>query len=101
MSSKSSVRTNAVAPPASDMRARDARDKVRTLEQLAEVAAAARAAGRCVVLAHGVFDLVHMGHVRHLEAARREGDILIVTVTADAFVNKGTGTADISGIDAR
>ena len=34
-----------------------------------------------VVLAHGVFDLVHMGHVRHLEAARREGTMLIVTVT--------------------
>ena len=73
------------------MRARDARDKVRTLDQLSEIAAAARAGGQTVVLAHGVFDLVHMGHVRHLEAARREGDVLIVTVTADAFVNKGPG----------
>ena len=35
------------------------------------------------------FDLVHMGHVRHLEAARREGDVLFVTVTGDDYVNKG------------
>jgi rfaE bifunctional protein nucleotidyltransferase chain/domain len=42
-------------------------------------------------MAHGVFDLVHLGHVRHLESARRRGDLLIVTVTADAFVNKGPG----------
>ena len=40
---------------------------------------------------HGVFDLVHVGHIRPLEAARRHGDVLMVTVTADAFVNKGPG----------
>ena len=44
-----------------------------------------------VVLAHGVFDLVHLGHVRHLETAKKEGDILIVTITPDEFVNKGPG----------
>jgi rfaE bifunctional protein nucleotidyltransferase chain/domain len=91
MRAKTSLRANAASPPGSDGRARPARDKVKTLEQLGEIAAIARAAGRSVVLAHGVFDLVHMGHVRHLEAARREGDMLIVTVTADVFVNKGPG----------
>jgi rfaE bifunctional protein nucleotidyltransferase chain/domain len=91
MSAKSSLRVNSAVPPVSDVRAREARDKVRTLEQLGDIAASARAGGRSVVLAHGVFDLVHMGHVRHLEAAHREGDMLIVTVTADAFVNKGPG----------
>lgn len=68
-----------------------ARDKVRTLEQLAAIAEEARRDGCSVVLCHGVFDLVHMGHVRHLEAARREGDVLIVTTTADRHVNKGPG----------
>ena len=43
------------------------------------------------MLAHGVFDLVHLGHVRHLESAAREGDVLVVSVTADRFVNKGPG----------
>ena len=44
-----------------------------------------------MVQAHGTFDLVHLGHVRHLEAARQLGDVLIVTLTADRFVNKGPG----------
>jgi len=90
MNAKSTARAKPTAPGL-DTRARAARDKVRTLAQLGEIAAAARAAGRTVVLAHGVFDLVHMGHVRHIEAAHREGDVLIVTVTADSFVNKGPG----------
>jgi rfaE bifunctional protein nucleotidyltransferase chain/domain len=68
-----------------------AREKIRSLDQLSEIACEAQNAGKSVVLAHGVFDLVHMGHVRHLEGARREGDILIVTLTADKFVNKGPG----------
>ena len=42
-----------------------------------------------VVLANGVFDLFHYGHLRYLEAAARMGDILIVAVTRDKFVNKG------------
>ena len=50
-----------------------------------------RRAGRKVVQAHGTFDLLHVGHVRHLEAAREFGDILVVTLTADRFVNKGPG----------
>src|SRR5213078_590820 len=50
-----------------------------------------RAEGHKVILAHGTFDLLHIGHVRHLHAARRHGDVLIVTITADAFVNKGPG----------
>ncbi|MBL8690595.1 MAG: adenylyltransferase/cytidyltransferase family protein [Rhodospirillaceae bacterium] len=71
--------------------ARSARAKIQTIDELAKIAAEARASGSQVVLAHGVFDLVHVGHIRHLESARRQGDVLIVTVTADAFVNKGPG----------
>src|SRR6516225_5599857 len=67
------------------------RDKVRTVEELAVIAEQSRAAGKIVVQAHGTFDLLHLGHVRHLEAARRLGDILMVTVTADRHVNKGPG----------
>lgn len=68
-----------------------ARAKIRSLDELAAIAARARRQGKVVVLAHGAFDLLHMGHVRHLEQARRQGDQLIVTVTADHFVNKGPG----------
>lgn len=68
-----------------------ARDKIRQLDEVARLSDEARSSGRTVVLCHGVFDLVHMGHVRHLEAARKEGDVLFVTLTADRFVNKGPG----------
>src|SRR3990167_11073056 len=44
-----------------------------------------------IVLCHGVFDLVHPGHIRHFQAAKALGDVLVVTVTADEYVNKGPG----------
>jgi len=44
-----------------------------------------------VVQCHGVFDLLHIGHIRHFEQAKKLGDILIVTLTPDRFVNKGVG----------
>lgn len=68
-----------------------ARNCVKSIAELADIAKCARDDGKTVVLAHGVFDLLHLGHVRHLEAARRLGDILIVTVTADEFIKKGPG----------
>lgn len=43
------------------------------------------------VLCHGCFDLLHVGHVRHLQAAKAMGDYLVVSITADEFVNKGAG----------
>ncbi len=67
------------------------REKIRTIDELAMITAQAKADGKRVVLAHGAFDLLHLGHVRHLEKARQLGDILIVTVTADKFINKGPG----------
>lgn len=65
--------------------------KIKSLDELAEIARRARAAGETVVQAHGTFDLLHIGHLRHLRLARRHGTLLIVTLTADAFVNKGPG----------
>ena len=63
--------------------------KFLTLETLAEVCATRRRNGERIVLCHGVFDLVHVGHVRHLTSAKRFGDVLVVTITADRYVNKG------------
>lgn len=70
---------------------RTSRDKIRSLDEVAEIVARARAGGQVVALSHGCFDLLHLGHLRHLTAARREGTMLVVTVTADRFVNKGPG----------
>jgi rfaE bifunctional protein nucleotidyltransferase chain/domain len=46
---------------------------------------------KVIVQCHGVFDLLHPGHLLHLEEAKKLGDILVVTVTPDRFVNKGPG----------
>jgi rfaE bifunctional protein nucleotidyltransferase chain/domain len=64
-------------------------EKIKTLAQLGEIAAEARAKGKKVVLAHGVFDILHVGHKRHLDIGKRHGDLLIVTLTTDKHVNKG------------
>ncbi len=63
--------------------------KIKSMQELALVADRARAAARRVVHCHGVFDLLHIGHIRYLQKARQLGDLLIVTLTPDAFVNKG------------
>lgn len=42
-----------------------------------------------VVHCHGVFDLLHIGHIRHFKEAKAKGDILVVSITADEYVNKG------------
>lgn len=65
------------------------RGKILSVEQLAQEVAAIKKSGRTVIQAHGTFDLLHLGHVKHLEAAGEKADILIVTLTADKYVNKG------------
>ncbi|MCB1052921.1 MAG: adenylyltransferase/cytidyltransferase family protein, partial [Acidobacteria bacterium] len=50
-----------------------------------------KATNRKVVLCHGTFDLLHIGHIRHLNAAKKHGDVLVVTLTADRHVKKGPG----------
>jgi len=62
-------------------------DKIKTIEELA--AFRAQNNDKNIVLCHGVFDLLHIGHIRHFEQAKKLGDILVVTVTPDRYVNKG------------
>ena len=65
--------------------------KIITLDEMAAHCHGLKAQGKRVVLCHGTFDLMHAGHIRHLQRARQEGDALMVTVTGDAYVNKGPG----------
>jgi rfaE bifunctional protein nucleotidyltransferase chain/domain len=53
----------------------------------------ARRAGRTIVFTSGVFDLLHPGHVSHVQAARGLGDVLIVGVKSDRSVQQGEGSA--------
>ena len=65
--------------------------KLKTLSQLRRIASSERKKGRTIVLANGGFDVVHAGHVRYLEAAKREGDVLIVALNSDRSVRKLKG----------
>lgn len=66
-----------------------ARRKIRSIDDAAREIAARKASGARVIHCHGVFDPMHIGHIRHFSAARQFGDMLVVTVTPDRFVNKG------------
>lgn len=70
--------------------------KVQPIETIAAAVAEHRRDGANIVLCHGCFDLLHIGHIQHLEAARTLGNILVVTVTADPFVHKGQGRPHFS-----
>jgi rfaE bifunctional protein nucleotidyltransferase chain/domain len=63
--------------------------KIKPLNELAELLSSLRSENNKIVHCHGVFDLLHVGHIRYLERAKKMGDTLVVTVTQDHHVNKG------------
>lgn len=65
--------------------------KIVTKGEFSSIREKLRQEGKKVVLCHGVFDLLHYGHIEHLTDAKRQGDVLVVSVTAARFVNKGPG----------
>lgn len=67
--------------------------RIVTLEELEQAVASERSRGRTIALANGVFDLLHVGHVRFLQGAAAEGDVLVVGVNDDESVRqlKGQG----------
>jgi len=65
--------------------------KILTYDEIPETVAAYRDQGQRVVLTQGTYDLVHVGHGRYLQAAKAEGDILIVGVDSDEKVKKRKG----------
>ena len=67
------------------------RTKIISLEDIAKVASDLKRSGKSIAQCHGCFDLLHPGHIKHFEAAKKIADVVIVTVTPDRFVNKGPG----------
>ena len=72
---------------------RPAAERLLTRDQAVAFVESLRASGQTIVFTNGVFDLLHPGHVRYLQAARHEGDVLIVAVNSDRSVReyKGAG----------
>ena len=66
-------------------------DKIRTSEQLSQIITKKKVLGEVVVSTNGCFDLLHVGHLRYLKAARKMGDILVVGVNSDESVRQLKG----------
>ncbi|MBX3359171.1 MAG: adenylyltransferase/cytidyltransferase family protein [Phycisphaeraceae bacterium] len=66
-------------------------DKILSRERLMALRQELRRDGASLVHCHGCFDIVHPGHIRHLRQARSQGDALLVSITGDAEMRKGTG----------
>jgi rfaE bifunctional protein kinase chain/domain/rfaE bifunctional protein nucleotidyltransferase chain/domain len=64
-------------------------NKIKELEDLQNICSDLKNKGKKIVHCHGVFDLLHIGHIKHFQEAKAFGDILVVTITPDKFVNKG------------
>jgi len=67
------------------------RDKIKSAAALKNILAAFRNEGKKVVFTNGCFDILHYGHVKYLEDAKKHGDILIVAVNSDNSVRKIKG----------
>lgn len=92
---KSNLVTLPSAPPHTESKQPEAPSdslaKILAFDRAAGVFAALRNEGKVLVHCHGTFDLIHPGHIIHFEEAKRLGDLLVVTVTGEEFVNKGPG----------
>lgn len=66
-------------------------DKIKTLEELETQLTADRRQGKKIVFTNGCFDLLHVGHIRYLQQARRMGDLLVVAVNDDDSVRRLKG----------
>ena len=66
-------------------------EKIYSLNSLVKPLTAHQAKGKKVVHCHGVFDVIHLGHIKYLEASKTHGDILVVTLTQDQHIHKGPG----------
>lgn len=67
------------------------RTKILSRAELAGRLSEERRRGKTIVLANGCFDVLHAGHVRYLQAARREGDLLVVAINSDSSARKLKG----------
>lgn len=65
--------------------------KILDLDKLAEELSDLKSKGKKIVHCHGCFDMMHPGHIKYFQASKKLGDILVVTVTPDQYVDKGSG----------
>ena len=62
--------------------------KIYDLKTLSKILIKKKKLNKKIVLSHGAFDLLHLGHIRHFNSAKKKGDILVVSLTSDEFIKK-------------
>ncbi len=65
--------------------------KILNVDDLPKKIKALKSKGKKIVHCHGCFDLMHPGHIKYFQAAKKMGEVLVVTVTPDVYVDKGPG----------
>jgi rfaE bifunctional protein nucleotidyltransferase chain/domain len=65
--------------------------KILEIEILAEKINELKSEGKRIVHCHGCFDLMHIGHIKYFQAAKKMGNILVVTISPDIYIDKGPG----------
>ena len=64
--------------------------KIKTINEIKKIIGKFNKRKKTISMCHGVFDVVHPGHIRHLFYAKNKSDLLIVSITKDKFIKKGT-----------
>lgn len=70
---------------------REDKAKILNIKKLAKVIKDLKRKGKKIIHCHGCFDLMHPGHIKYFQAAKKMGDVLVVTVTPDVYIDKGPG----------
>ena len=65
--------------------------KILEIDQLVKKIKTEKIKNKKIIHCHGVFDLIHVGHIKHFKEAKNIGDFLVVSITSDKYVNKGLG----------
>lgn len=65
--------------------------KILNLADLSVITKELKGQGKTIVQCHGCFDLMHPGHIKYFQASKKMGDVLVVTITPDKYVDKGPG----------
>ncbi len=65
------------------------KNKILSLNNLSKKITDLKKKNKKIILCHGVFDLLHLGHIKHFEEAKKYGDIIVVTITPNKYVSKG------------
>jgi rfaE bifunctional protein nucleotidyltransferase chain/domain len=65
--------------------------KILKIRELVDRIVRHRSEGKTIIHCHGCFDLMHPGHIKYFQAAKTMGDVLVVTISPDRFVDKGPG----------